>query len=247
MVSHGLFKDVLTLLTLSVFPVKAEQIPFLATGEGIGHRVVVAQEQSQLSGGIVIEDVVDDAKRAFRRLIFMSNPNLIQSEARLQLQQSGTSAGAKKKKQGQQQQPQPQAQSQQQNVIDYSYLASDYQKVMLASFSFMQPFFLSPHTMAPAPLASTQGTESASPSTTPQASSSSQLPQSHSHIQVLMVGLGSGAFAMFLHNFFAHVKVDVVELDPAVATIAKNYFGLKVRKRHGVTRLCQADMCVVGG
>lgn len=52
-------------------------------GGDIGVRTVQHQDCSPLSGDYVIEDVQGDDKRYFRRLIFLSNRNVVQSEARL--------------------------------------------------------------------------------------------------------------------------------------------------------------------
>lgn len=59
------------------------QVPFLSVGGDIGVRIVQHQDCSPLSGDYVIEDVQGDDKRYFRRLIFLSNRNVVQSEARL--------------------------------------------------------------------------------------------------------------------------------------------------------------------
>jgi hypothetical protein len=59
-------------------------IPFLSLGDDIGSVNVVFQGTSDLSGELFVEDVdgVDD-EGTLRRLVFGSNRNLIQSEARL--------------------------------------------------------------------------------------------------------------------------------------------------------------------
>ncbi|XP_019502514.1 PREDICTED: methyltransferase-like protein 13 [Hipposideros armiger] len=60
-----------------------QQVPFLSVGGDIGVRTVRHQDRSSLSGDYVVEDVQGDDKRHFRRLIFLSNRNVVQSEARL--------------------------------------------------------------------------------------------------------------------------------------------------------------------
>lgn len=59
------------------------QVPFLSVGGDIGVRTVQHQDCSPLSGDYVIEDVQGDDRRYFRRLIFLSSRNVVQSEARL--------------------------------------------------------------------------------------------------------------------------------------------------------------------
>src|SRR5258706_15525308 len=43
---------------------------------------------------------------------------------------------------------------------------------------------------------------------------------------VLMIGLGAGSLAKFLYYHFAGVRITVVEIDPAVVDVARNYFFL---------------------
>lgn len=45
----------------------------------------MCEGHSELSGDFIVEDVVADEGQTFRRLIFTSCPNVIQSEARLKL------------------------------------------------------------------------------------------------------------------------------------------------------------------
>lgn len=45
--------------------------------------------------------------------------------------------------------------------------------------------------------------------------------------RVLVVGLGGGAFPMLLHRLLPRVRVDVVELNPVVADVARRFFGVR--------------------
>jgi spermidine synthase len=45
--------------------------------------------------------------------------------------------------------------------------------------------------------------------------------------RVLIVGLGGGAMVHFLTRYDPQVKVDVVEIDPAVVQVAEEYFGVR--------------------
>ena len=45
--------------------------------------------------------------------------------------------------------------------------------------------------------------------------------------RVLIVGLGGGTIPQFLHRHFPDLLIDVVELDPVVARVAKDYFGFR--------------------
>ena len=59
------------------------QVPFLSVGGDIGVRTVQHRDTSTLSGEYVVEDVKGDGTCYFRRLIFLRNRNVVQSEARL--------------------------------------------------------------------------------------------------------------------------------------------------------------------
>lgn len=57
-------------------------IPFLSLGTDIGVRKICIEGESKLSGPFVVEEIERDGSE-FRRLIFLNNPYVIQSEARL--------------------------------------------------------------------------------------------------------------------------------------------------------------------
>lgn len=59
-----------------------EKIPFLATDEGIGKRNVISTFKMKDGSQAFVEEVVQNSQK-FRRLVFESNSNLIQSEVRL--------------------------------------------------------------------------------------------------------------------------------------------------------------------
>lgn len=59
------------------------QVPFLSLGSDIGKRTVRHRGNSELSGGYVVEDFEDEDGQVFRRLIFLTNQNVVQSEVRL--------------------------------------------------------------------------------------------------------------------------------------------------------------------
>src|SRR5699024_5411412 len=73
------------------FPGDAKKINFLSIGEDIGERFLLYQSRSAFSGEYIVEDVKVDQDK-FRRLVFLSNRNVIQSEAKL------TTVKSKKKK-----------------------------------------------------------------------------------------------------------------------------------------------------
>ncbi|OQR88051.1 methyltransferase [Achlya hypogyna] len=70
-----------------------EKIPYMTVQEGLGHRAVVAQGTSALSGDYFIEEV-----DGLRRLVFLSNSNTIQTEIQLLPPLTAKQLKAKKKK-----------------------------------------------------------------------------------------------------------------------------------------------------
>ena len=61
-------------------------VPIMSVGEdnSVGTRIERCHGKSELSGKFVVEDVSVNGEW-FRRLIFLHNPNLVQSEAKLNL------------------------------------------------------------------------------------------------------------------------------------------------------------------
>ncbi|KAM9706856.1 eEF1A lysine and N-terminal methyltransferase isoform 1-T1 [Dama dama] len=116
------------------------QVPFLSVGGDIGVRIVQHQDRSPLSGDYVIEDVQGDDKRYFRRLIFLSNRNVVQSEARL-LQDVSHRAQKKRKKDRKKHRPAdtsedlPAAPGQ---SVDKSYLCCEHHKAMIAGLALLK-------------------------------------------------------------------------------------------------------------
>ncbi|XP_005374908.1 PREDICTED: methyltransferase-like protein 13 isoform X2 [Chinchilla lanigera] len=94
-----------------------QQVPFLSVGGDIGVRTVQHQDCSPLSGDYVIEDVQGDDRRYFRRLIFLSNRNVVQSEARLLMDVSRRAPG---------------------QSIDKSYLCCEHHKAMIAGLALLR-------------------------------------------------------------------------------------------------------------
>jgi spermidine synthase len=45
--------------------------------------------------------------------------------------------------------------------------------------------------------------------------------------RVLLLGVGAGSIAVYLHRFVPDAAIDAVELDPGVIEVAKKYFGLR--------------------
>lgn len=54
-------------------------------------------------------------------------------------------------------------------------------------------------------------------------------------MSVLLVGLGGGGLPQFLRDFMPNVTIEVVELDPVVLEVAKQWFGFQPDDRLTVT------------
>ncbi|KAM4861394.1 eEF1A lysine and N-terminal methyltransferase isoform 2-T2 [Thomomys bottae] len=117
-----------------------QKVPFLSVGGDIGVRTVQHQDCSPLSGEYVIEDVQGDDRRFFRRLIFLSSRNVVQSEARL-LKDASHRAQKKRKKEKKKQRstsasddlPPAPGQS-----IDKSHLCCEHHKAMIAGLTLLR-------------------------------------------------------------------------------------------------------------
>ena len=53
-----------------------------------------------------------------------------------------------------------------------------------------------------------------------------------SNLKVLLLGVGGGSFAMFLHTHFPGALIDAVEISHEVIFAASTYFGLDTRNEH---------------
>ena len=59
------------------------QYPVMTTGEGLGSRVVLHEGCSLLSGRYVVEECQGDGGMLVRRLVFLSAPNIAQTEVNI--------------------------------------------------------------------------------------------------------------------------------------------------------------------
>lgn len=58
-----------------------EQIPYLSLGSEVGNRETIYKGRSDMSGDFIVEEITGQDKKIFRRLVFLSNQFVIQSEA----------------------------------------------------------------------------------------------------------------------------------------------------------------------
>ncbi|XP_062548546.1 eEF1A lysine and N-terminal methyltransferase homolog [Armigeres subalbatus] len=60
-------------------------IPFLSLGSEVGRRETIFKGRSTLSGNYIVEEIIGNDNKIFRRLIFLNNQFVIQSEAAIKL------------------------------------------------------------------------------------------------------------------------------------------------------------------
>lgn len=108
-----------------------QQVPFLSVGGDIGVRTVRHCDTSPLSGEFVVEDVKGDDACYFRRLVFLSNRNVVQSEARLL---APAPPPGQKKRRKDKKKPGP---AEPPMAIDKSYLCCEHHKAMVAGLCLL--------------------------------------------------------------------------------------------------------------
>lgn len=142
----------------------AAKIPFLSLGSDVGLRTIVHKGISEMSGEFVIEDVTGEDKKTFRRLVFLSNQSVIQSEALMKQAKNKT-------------------------FVDFSFLSCQHHVYMILG---MQAVKLSDSI----------------------------------NVKNLVVGLGGGGLVNYIYHYLKDLSVSVLEIDPEIVKVAKEYFGL---------------------
>lgn len=110
------------------------KVPFLSIGEDIGNRKVVYEGKSELSGDFVVEDVGSGDGNMYRRLIFLSSKDIVQSEVLLKRETSKNAAGGKKNKK---KKKTTQRDTEGAIIIDNSSLSVEHQHGMVASLAII--------------------------------------------------------------------------------------------------------------
>ncbi|MEQ2306444.1 eEF1A lysine and N-terminal methyltransferase [Ameca splendens] len=189
-----------------------QQVPFLSVGGGLGWREEVSRGVSQLSGEYCVENVRGEDGELYRRLVFLSNISLVQSESRLV---SSNTASSHRKKNKKKTKAASTALTLSAGVsVDSGFLCCAHHEVMVAGLSMLGV-----------------GT-----------------PQNKDDpVSVLLVGLGGGGLPQFLRDFVPNATVEVVELDPVVLEVAKEWFGFRPDDRltvtlgDGLERVCSLE------
>lgn len=176
-----------------------QQVPFLSATGDLGWREVVSTGVSELSGEYCVENVRGEDGELYRRLVFISNTALIQSENRL----ISPNTASHKKRSKKKVKPTTSSTTPSSSLsVDRGFLCCEHHKLMVAGLSMLGV-------------------------NTPQKKDDPML--------VLLIGLGGGGLPQFLRDFVPGVIVEVVELDPAVLEVAKEWFGFRPDDRLTVT------------
>ncbi|XP_076582396.1 eEF1A lysine and N-terminal methyltransferase [Chaetodon auriga] len=189
-----------------------QQVPFLSVGGDLGWREEVSRGVSELSGDYCVENVRGEDGELYRRLVFLSNSALVQSESRL-VSSNAVSSNKKKSKKKVKPTAAPTTSSASLSV-DSGFLCCAHHEVMVAGLAMLGVG-------------------------TPQ--------NKDAPVSVLLVGLGGGGLPQFLRDFVPNVTVEVVELDPVVMEVAKEWFGFRPDDRltvtigDGLERICALE------
>ncbi|XP_029355693.1 eEF1A lysine and N-terminal methyltransferase isoform X2 [Echeneis naucrates] len=189
-----------------------QQVPFLSVGGDLGWREEVSRGVSELSGEYCVENVKGEDGELYRRLVFLSNSALVQSESRLV--SSNTTSSQRKRNKKKTKPPAPTVISLTSLSVDSGFLCCAHHEVMVAGLALLGV-----------------GT-----------------PENKGiRLSVLLVGLGGGGLPQFLREFVPDVTVEVVELDPVVLEVAKEWFGFRPDDRltvtlgDGLERICALE------
>uniref|UniRef100_A0A669E0W0 eEF1A lysine and N-terminal methyltransferase n=1 Tax=Oreochromis niloticus TaxID=8128 RepID=A0A669E0W0_ORENI len=191
------------------------QVPFLSVGGDLGWREEVSRGVSQLSGEYCVENVKGEDGELYRRLVFLSNAALVQSESRLVSSNTATSQKRKNKRKAKASAASAApAASSTSMTVDSGFLCCAHHEVMVACLAMLGV----------------------------------GMPQNKDiPVSVLLVGLGGGGLPQFLRDFMPNVTIEVVELDPVVLEVAKQWFGfqpddrLTVTLGDGLERICALE------
>ncbi|WOL12832.1 hypothetical protein Cni_G21600 [Canna indica] len=187
------------------------QIPFMMTGDGVKQRNIIREVSSTITGHIIVEDVTYDSvdgdpsePKVFRRLTFGRSSSLVQSEALLSQEphsnkggtdRKGNTVSSRTRKKG----------GQKRSVSHNSIDGSESLKVDHSSLASLY------HSGIVAGFALI--------------TSALELAElSGKKIKTYIIGLGAGLLPMFLHVCLPLLQIEVVELDPVVVDLARDYF-----------------------
>ena len=79
----SLTPPVIVILGCCISGIFSLQHPVLSLGEGLGSRVVLYKGHSDFSGSYVVEECESEGEGRVRRLVFLNNPRLAQTEVKI--------------------------------------------------------------------------------------------------------------------------------------------------------------------
>ncbi|XP_068176000.1 eEF1A lysine and N-terminal methyltransferase isoform X2 [Antennarius striatus] len=112
------------------------KVPFLSVGGDLGWREEVDRGVSELSGEYCVENVKGEDGELYRRLVFLSNSSLVQSESRLVSLNTGESSNKKKNKKKVKSKAPPKTSSASLSV-DSGFLCCAHHEVIVAGLSML--------------------------------------------------------------------------------------------------------------
>lgn len=189
------------------------QIPFMMANDGLKQRKVVYQATSKITGPMFVEDVVYEnvadgnnsdpipsENKMFRRLVFERNSGLVQSEALLILDPKSDFVEPDRRSTSLSSSSRKKGNRKRRAKFSYKI---DHSSIASSYHSgIISGFSLV-------------------------ASALQNAVSLQERVRVIVVGLGAGLFPMFLHTSLPFLDIEVVELDPVVLELAKDYFGFK--------------------
>ncbi|CAN4120822.1 unnamed protein product [Withania somnifera] len=224
------------------------QIPFMAAGDGIKQRKIIQEITSPLTGPIIVDDVIyekvdDNISRLFasdnvifRRLTFQRTESLVQSEAVLSREGSPKSVADINKKIGQSSSKSKKKGNQKRSGSDA--LSSDgLSNDLKVDHNYLASSY---HTGIIAGF-------------TLISSLLDGLASTGGMVRSVVIGLGAGLLPMFLHKHLTFAEIEVLELDPVVVDLARDYFDfrdderLKVHVTDGLKYVEDAAHAVTNG
>ncbi|KAF2288904.1 hypothetical protein GH714_022663 [Hevea brasiliensis] len=205
----------LSLLVKQLAPGKDDngsQIPFMMASDGIKQRHILHKVTSSLTGPIIVEDVVyenvdGDVSRLFpskdlifRRLVFQRTEGLVQSEALLTSDESSHKVVEIERKKTSS--SKSKKRGNQKRNDEPSNRLKVYHDYLASSYhtGIISGFMLI-------------------------SSYLESVLSAGNTVNTVVVGLGAGLLPMFLHGCMPFLHIEVVELDPVILNLARDYFG----------------------
>ncbi|XP_042515863.1 eEF1A lysine and N-terminal methyltransferase isoform X2 [Macadamia integrifolia] len=212
--SHASMDDIqkdLSPLVKSLAPAKNDngaQIPFMMANDGVKQRSIVQQVTSALTGPIIVEDVIYENVNAdgsglfsskdlmFRRLIFERSLGLVQSEALVITEGCPEKILAETELKKARSLSKSKKKGKSRNKLKVDH------NYLASSYhtGIVSGFMLITSNLGSASL-------------------------SGRSVRTVIVGLGAGLVPMFLRGCMPFLDIEVVELDPLILNVARDYFG----------------------